>query len=60
MLLQDGSETGQINPIWPLIQTERRPDFLVVSDNSGTELSSGWCEEILCPSLYGVAHFRTG
>ena len=29
----------QINPLWPLIRPDRRLDFAIVSDNSGTELS---------------------
>jgi lysophospholipase len=42
LFLVDGSEGGQVNPIWPVIQPERGVDFIIVSDNSGTELSSGW------------------
>ncbi|KAL7422107.1 hypothetical protein Q5752_002750 [Cryptotrichosporon argae] len=40
--LADGSETYQENPIWPLLQPARKTDFIIVSDNGGTELSSGW------------------
>ncbi|KAG8845364.1 hypothetical protein FRB96_002522 [Tulasnella sp. 330] len=42
LLLVDGSETGQVNPLWPVIQPERALDFIVVSDACGSELSSGW------------------
>ncbi|KAG8863876.1 hypothetical protein FRB97_005185, partial [Tulasnella sp. 331] len=42
LLLVDGSETGQENPLWPIIQPERAVDFIVVSDACGSELSSGW------------------
>lgn len=42
LMLVDGSEVGQVNPIVPLIQPERNLDFIIVSDNSGSELSSGW------------------
>ncbi|KAG9013268.1 hypothetical protein FRB93_000791 [Tulasnella sp. JGI-2019a] len=42
LVLLDGSETGQENPIWPLIQPVRKLDFIVVSDNCGSELSTGW------------------
>lgn len=41
-MLVDGSEVGQENPIVPLIQPARNLDFIIVSDNSGSELSSGW------------------
>ena len=37
--LADGGESGQNDPIWPLIQNQRAPDVLVVSDaSSDTEL----------------------
>lgn len=42
LMLVDGSEVGQVNPIVPLIQPARNLDFIIVSDNSGAELSSGW------------------
>jgi len=42
LMLVDGSEEGQENPIVPLIQPARNVDFIIVSDNSGSELSSGW------------------
>ncbi|KAI0698289.1 FabD/lysophospholipase-like protein [Cytidiella melzeri] len=42
LYLADGSEYGQANPIVPLIQGARSPDFIVVNDGSGSELSSGW------------------
>ena len=32
--LADGGETGQNNPIWPLIQAERSVQVILVSDNS--------------------------
>ncbi|KAJ7823858.1 FabD/lysophospholipase-like protein [Mycena olivaceomarginata] len=35
-------DSGQESPIWPLIQPVRKMDFLLVSDSSGVELSSGW------------------
>ena len=39
LAIVDGSETGQNNPIWPLLRKERAVEFMVVSDNAGTELS---------------------
>ncbi|KAI0689772.1 FabD/lysophospholipase-like protein [Cytidiella melzeri] len=42
LYLADGSEYGQENPIVPLIQGARSPDFIVVNDADGSELSSGW------------------
>ncbi|KAJ7740533.1 FabD/lysophospholipase-like protein [Mycena metata] len=42
LVLVDGGESGQESPIWPLIQPARKMDFLLVSDSSGVELSSGW------------------
>lgn len=42
LMLVDGSEDGQVNPIVPLIQKARHTDFIIVGDNSGSELSSGW------------------
>ena len=54
LAIVDGSETGQNNPVWPLLRKERALDFLVVSDNSGTELSvglacySGWLVRGVC------------
>ncbi|KAF8175957.1 FabD/lysophospholipase-like protein [Mycena galopus ATCC 62051] len=42
LALADAGESGQENPIWPLIQPARKMDFLLVSDSSGAELSSGW------------------
>ncbi|KAI0093717.1 FabD/lysophospholipase-like protein [Irpex rosettiformis] len=42
LYLVDGSEYGQENPIVPLIQPARTPDFIVVNDACGSELSSGW------------------
>ncbi|KLO18926.1 FabD/lysophospholipase-like protein, partial [Schizopora paradoxa] len=42
LMLVDGSEVGQENPIVPLIQPARNLDFIIVSDGSGSELSSGW------------------
>ncbi|KAJ7740555.1 FabD/lysophospholipase-like protein [Mycena metata] len=42
LVLVDGGESGQESPIWPLIQPARKMDFLLVSDSSGSELSSGW------------------
>ncbi|KAF8175943.1 acyl transferase/acyl hydrolase/lysophospholipase [Mycena galopus ATCC 62051] len=42
LVLVDAGESGQETPIWPLIQPVRKMDFLLVSDSSGVELSSGW------------------
>ncbi|KAJ7840791.1 FabD/lysophospholipase-like protein [Mycena leptocephala] len=42
LALVDAGESGQETPIWPLIQPVRKMDFLLVSDSSGVELSSGW------------------
>ncbi|KAJ7300918.1 FabD/lysophospholipase-like protein [Mycena albidolilacea] len=42
LALVDAGESGQESPIWPLIQPVRKMDFLLVSDSSGVELSSGW------------------
>ena len=42
LLLVDGSEIGQENPLWPVIQPARNLDMAIVSDSGGTELSSGW------------------
>ncbi|KAJ7181271.1 FabD/lysophospholipase-like protein, partial [Mycena filopes] len=42
LVLVDAGESGQESPIWPLIQPARKMDFLLVSDSSGVELSSGW------------------
>ncbi|KAJ7039368.1 FabD/lysophospholipase-like protein [Mycena alexandri] len=42
LVLVDAGESGQESPIWPLIQPARKMDFLLVSDSSGAELSSGW------------------
>ncbi|KAF7369653.1 Lysophospholipase [Mycena venus] len=42
LVLVDAGESGQESPIWPLIQPVRKMDFLLVSDSSGVELSSGW------------------
>ncbi|KAJ6565064.1 FabD/lysophospholipase-like protein [Mycena sp. CBHHK59/15] len=42
LALVDAGESGQESPIWPLIQIVRKMDFLLVSDSSGVELSSGW------------------
>ncbi|KAJ7055841.1 FabD/lysophospholipase-like protein [Mycena amicta] len=42
LVLVDAGESGQETPIWPLIQPARKMDFLLVSDSSGVELSSGW------------------
>ncbi|KAJ7476383.1 FabD/lysophospholipase-like protein [Mycena galericulata] len=42
LALVDAGESGQESPIWPLIQPARKMDFLLVTDSSGSELSSGW------------------
>ncbi|KAJ7880570.1 FabD/lysophospholipase-like protein [Mycena olivaceomarginata] len=42
LALVDAGESGQESPIWSLIQPVRKMDFLLVSDSSGVELSSGW------------------
>jgi len=42
LMFVDGSEVGQENPLVPLIQPARNLDFIIVSDNCGSELSSGW------------------
>ncbi|KAJ7181043.1 FabD/lysophospholipase-like protein [Mycena filopes] len=42
LALVDAGESGQESPIWPLVQPERKMDFLLVTDSSGVELSSGW------------------
>lgn len=42
VMLVDGTETGNLNPIWPVVQKARLADFIIISDNGGTELSSGW------------------
>ncbi|KAJ7213299.1 acyl transferase/acyl hydrolase/lysophospholipase [Mycena haematopus] len=42
LVVVDAGESGQANPIWPLIQPVRKMDFLLVSDSCGSELSSGW------------------
>lgn len=42
LMLVDGSEVGQENPLVPLIQPARHLDFAIVCDNGGTELSSTW------------------
>lgn len=55
LLLVDGSEGGQVNPIWPVIQKERQVDFIIVSDNSGTELSSGWMNGTTFRNTYETA-----
>lgn len=55
LLLVDGSEGGQVNPIWPVIQPARNVDFIIVSDNSGTELSSGWMNGTTFRNTYETA-----
>lgn len=45
----------QVNPLWPVIQTERHVDFIIVSDNSGTELSSGWMNGTTLLNTYETA-----
>ncbi|KAJ7746455.1 FabD/lysophospholipase-like protein [Mycena maculata] len=42
LVLVDAGESGQESPVWPLIQPARKMDFLLVTDSSGAELSSGW------------------
>lgn len=55
LLLVDGSEGGQVNPIWPIIQKERNVNFIIISDNSGTELSSGWMNGTTLLNTYNTA-----
>ncbi|KAE9397529.1 FabD/lysophospholipase-like protein [Gymnopus androsaceus JB14] len=42
LLLVDGSEFWQENPLPPLLQKVRGLDFIVVNDAGGSELSTGW------------------
>ncbi|KAG8845365.1 hypothetical protein FRB96_002523 [Tulasnella sp. 330] len=49
LLLVDGSETGQVNPLQPVIQPERALDFIVVSYGSYAELR--YAPRITCERL---------
>ncbi|KAE9400860.1 FabD/lysophospholipase-like protein [Gymnopus androsaceus JB14] len=42
ILLVDGSEYWQPNPLPPLLQKARGLDFIIVNDAGGSELSTGW------------------
>jgi lysophospholipase len=40
--LVDGSENGQVDPLWSMIQPVRGLDFIITWDNGGDARPSGW------------------
>lgn len=49
MIYVDGSETGQTVPLWPVIQPQRKADFIIAFDASG-DGTYGWVNgtNLLC------------